>query len=182
MDRNTPAFNLIETSRLRLKPLSANDTSTIKNILTEKVCKHIPEMAWPVSAADWVEEKLKGDAGYFCHGVYLRQSDTFIGFVQMFNGISNLENTDYGIELGFWLGEPYWGHGYCSEILTKITEIIEHNKWTQEVIALVYDGNTQCERVLLKNKFRNSGIPRTTKFGKVNVFVYESEHYRNTNN
>ncbi len=67
-------------------------------------------------------------------------------------------------------------------MIAKITEIIEHNKWTARVIALVYDGNIPSEHVLLKNKFTKSKTPGRTKFGKVNEFVYESQYYKDTKN
>lgn len=36
-------------------------------------------------------------------------------------GIERLE--DHDVELGYWLGEPYWGRGYASEAAAAAVDI-----------------------------------------------------------
>ena len=173
---STPKIGRLETKRLLLHHVSIDDADQIQKILTKRVCESIPEISYPVNVINMINEKLQAE--YMAHVIVLKKINKIIGFIQMSVG-SNISKNDYAIEVGFWIGEDYWNKGYCSEVLKKITNIIEANNWTQEVIALVYDGNKSSEKVLLKSGFVNPNIRRTTKCGEANLFVYESQYYKN---
>ena len=112
------------------------------------------------------------------HVVRLSPSNELIGFIQLYTGGPNTYDDDYAIELGYWISEQYWNLGYCSEMVSKVVEIAEANSWSQQILALIYDGNDASEKVLLKNGFRYSQINRQTKYGDASIFVYETKHYK----
>ena len=173
---STPKIGRFETNRLLLRHVSIDDADQIQKILTKRVCESIPEISYPVNVINMINEKLQAE--YMAHVIILKKINEIIGFIQMSIGSINSEN-DYVIEVGYWIGEDYWDNGYCSEVLKIITNIIEANNWTQKVIALVYDGNKSSENVLLKSGFVNPKNRITTKCGEANLFVYESQHYKN---
>ena len=175
---STPQIGIFETNRLRLRHLSIYDADRIQKILTKRVCEFVPEIHHPINVVNWINEKLQSNSSYMSHAIILKEINKIIGFIQMFNGSMNINKNYYAIDIGYWFGEDYWNKGYCSEVLKAITKIVETNNWTQEVIALVYDGNKWADKVLLKSGFVNSNIRRKTKYGEASLFVYESEYYK----
>ena len=162
-----------------MRPLSIDDASRIQHIVTKDVCEFVPEIPQPFSSVDWINQKHESGSHYMCHVVILAETNDIIGYFQMINGSFNIKNDDYAIDIGYWFGKEFWNKGYCSEVLEKIIEcIVEPNNWSQEIVALVYDGNNSSERVLLKNGFRNSNLRSKTEHGEAKLFVYESTYYK----
>jgi ribosomal-protein-alanine N-acetyltransferase len=63
-------------------------------------------------------------------------------------------------EIGYWLGEPYWGRGICTEALRAVTaHAIEHHGLTR-VFAVPFAHNTASQRVLEKAGFQREGHMR----------------------
>jgi RimJ/RimL family protein N-acetyltransferase len=66
-------------------------------------------------ARDFIAWAGKRPAEDTVHGIYLRdEGETFIGVV------SCERRDDDEPELGYWLGEPYWGMGYMSEAVKAV--------------------------------------------------------------
>ncbi len=61
-------------------------------------------------------------------------------------------------EIGYWVGEPYWGNG----IATKAVELITEYGFDQLALHRIYAGvfayNTASIKVLEKNGFKKEGI------------------------
>ncbi|WP_194775170.1 GNAT family N-acetyltransferase [Pararhodonellum marinum] len=63
------------------------------------------------------------------------------------------------IEIGFWLGEPYWGKGIAVEALQLYVEyIFEKFPTLHRLFAQVYDFNTSSFKVLEKAGFEPEAI------------------------
>jgi [ribosomal protein S5]-alanine N-acetyltransferase len=72
-------------------------------------------------------------------------------------------------EIGYWLGEAYWGRGICTEALRALTAYaIEHHGLTR-VFALPFSHNTASCRVLEKAGYVLEGHLRRSavKDGKI---------------
>jgi [ribosomal protein S5]-alanine N-acetyltransferase len=60
-------------------------------------------------------------------------------------------------EVGYWLGEPYWGRGICTEALRAVTQYaMEHHGLTR-IFALPFAHNVASCRVLEKAGFSVEG-------------------------
>lgn len=72
-------------------------------------------------------------------------------------------------ELGYWIGEPYWGRGLASTAVNEMIRIGFQVLKLRRIFASVYDYNTASMRVLEKNGFENEGIAKAAvlKNGKV---------------
>lgn len=53
-------------------------------------------------------------------------------------------------ELGYWLGEPFWGRGIATEAVTALTDFAFSNFDLVRIFAGVFDGNAASMRVLEK--------------------------------
>ncbi len=66
----------------------------------------------------------------------------------------------YSAEVGYWLGQPYWGKGYASEALAQLQLWLEENTQLHRLYALVLECNPASMRVLEKNGYAREGILR----------------------
>jgi len=72
-------------------------------------------------------------------------------------------------ELGYWVGEPYWGNGLASKAVALMLEYGFETLGFRRIYAAAYDFNTQSMHILLKNGFIKEGIFKKAviKNGKV---------------
>ena len=62
------------------------------------------------------------------------------------------------VELGYWLGEEYWGNGFATEASRTILRYAFGPASLPEVISGCFVGNTRSAHVLEKLGFRTIGI------------------------
>ncbi|MDF1697687.1 MAG: GNAT family protein [Saprospiraceae bacterium] len=67
-------------------------------------------------------------------------------------------------ELGYWIGEPYWGKGVASEAVRQITDFGFTELDLERIFAGVFEYNLGSMRVLEKNNFKHEGIARKAVF------------------
>ena len=63
----------------------------------------------------------------------------------------------YVAELGYWLGEAFWGHGVMSETVGAFTNYCFDNFSLHRISAELYENNPASARVLEKNGFLFEG-------------------------
>jgi RimJ/RimL family protein N-acetyltransferase len=71
-------------------------------------------------------------------------------------------------EIGYWLGEAYWGRGYMREVCTALTEYVfklergldGEGERLLRIGAGVYGGNVGSGRVLVRCGYRLEGVMR----------------------
>lgn len=72
-------------------------------------------------------------------------------------GISIIKKTDISrctAELGYWIGEPFWGRGLASEAVRILIPLaFEKEPGLHRVFAEVFSDNKASQRVLEKNGF-----------------------------
>lgn len=64
----------------------------------------------------------------------------------------------YNAELGYWIGEAYWGRGLASEAVAGFIPYVFGQSEIKRLFAWVYDRNYGSMRVLEKNGFRKVGV------------------------
>ena len=67
-------------------------------------------------------------------------------------------------EIGYWLGEPYWGKGITTAALKKCTKFAFANFSLIRIYALVFEGNDASEKVLLKAGYKKEATLRKSVF------------------
>lgn len=63
-------------------------------------------------------------------------------------------------EIGYWLGEEYWGRGIVSEALPAFTQWVWDNREVERLWAGVYEGNAASRRLLEKAGYQYEGRMR----------------------
>lgn len=67
-------------------------------------------------------------------------------------------------ELGYWLGEPFWGKGIVTEAVKAFTKYLFNNYNIRSITANVYEGNKASMKVLTKAGFKLDGVIRKAVF------------------
>ncbi len=78
-------------------------------------------------------------------------------------------------ELGYWIGEPYWGKGYMSDAIQQITDYAFANFKINRIFARVFGNNPASMRVVEKAGFKLEAKYDQTllKFGEVlDEYIY----------
>jgi len=70
----------------------------------------------------------------------------------------------YSGELGYWLGEPFWGKGIATQALQLICIHAFEELGLERVYAGVFDYNKGSAKVLEKNGFQKEGVMRRAVF------------------
>lgn len=76
-------------------------------------------------------------------------------------GIGFIPGTDierYSAELGYWIGEKYWGHGIMTSAVKEVVEYVFDQTDIIRLYATVFAKNRASIHVMRKNKFRKVGI------------------------
>lgn len=83
-------------------------------------------------------------------------------------------------EIGYWIGEPYWGKGIATKAVELITTYGFDKLQLHRIYAGVFDYNTASIKVLEKNGFQPEGIFKNAIFK--NEKLYDEHRFYKLNN
>jgi len=86
------------------------------------------------------------------YAITVQGNDEMIGIIDLFRQA----NTD-PLEIGYWIGEPYWGKGFASEACKGILTEADRHFGPAVYKAGVFSDNPASLRVLEKLGFRATG-------------------------
>ena len=91
----------------------------------------------------------------------------------------------FSAEVGYWLGEPFWGRGIVTEALMLFSEHVFERLNLLRLFALALAENVGSARVLEKAGYQQEGVMRSAavKFGKPHdqlLFARINPHWRST--
>ncbi|MBB3046785.1 RimJ/RimL family protein N-acetyltransferase [Litorivivens lipolytica] len=102
----------------------------------------------------WIDEGSSSREGqHFCISLH----GECIGSIGVFWGKREYR---YSGEVGYWLGEPFWGMGYASEALSQFTDWLEQDSLLERFYAMVVPENVSSCRVLEKCGYECEGRAR----------------------
>lgn len=78
----------------------------------------------------------------------------------------------FSAELGYWIGEPYWGKGITTLAVRLICDYAFNKLNMEKLFAGVFQGNEGSKKVLEKCGFQLEGIAKKAVF-KNNTFLDE---------
>jgi RimJ/RimL family protein N-acetyltransferase len=108
------------------------------------------------------------DARRFIEGVAgVRPVTTFAIDVdgEAVGGIGFSPGTDverYSAEIGYWLGEPYWGRGIATEVVRIVSEYAFETCNVLRLFALPFADNARSTRVLEKAGYTREAVLRSS--------------------
>lgn len=129
------------------KPSEKHLNFLIKELNNWNISKWLIEVPYPYSIDDakyWVK-KTKQDEYSF--NIYLKNK--LIGGVSLSN---QRENSKW--ELGYWIGEEYWGNGYAIEACENLISYFFSNTNNSIIYASHMKDNIKSKKIIIKLGFK----------------------------
>ena len=142
------------TTRLLLRPWEVSDAQALytqaHNPIIGKRC------GWPAHKSVEESREIIENVLRRPHSFAICLSDnTLIGSIGLlFQGESRLSVGENEAEIGYWLGEDFWGKGYMTEAALQVIHYASEELHLTGLWASVYKENIASQRVIEKCSFR----------------------------
>jgi [ribosomal protein S5]-alanine N-acetyltransferase len=159
--------DIITSARLTLRPFTLADVPAVCALLGNyDVVKMISRAPHPYSEADgisWISTHAKGRAAGtdYPYAITLGEDGTLIGAIGLHITTRLQDIAPGSFEVGYWLGEPYWGHGYATEAGIALIAAYDEDLGPAPIISGHFTENPQSGHVLEKLGFHYVGEPTT---------------------
>ena len=149
--------NEIGTERLVLRQLALNDAAAFSKLAGDydisKMTGSLPH-PFPLYSAEFKimylrQQKRRGLAYPYAITV---NGGELIGVMDLFRSAP-----DTALEIGYWIGKPYWGQGLSTEAAKAIIQEAKDRLGVQALMAGVFTDNPASLRVLEKLGFKTTG-------------------------
>ncbi|MGQ0742442.1 MAG: GNAT family N-acetyltransferase [Alphaproteobacteria bacterium] len=143
----------LESERLLLRPPREDDIKALVVLANNyAVTKNTISMPFPYGIGDarsFLRRAKEGRAlGKEYQFSIIRKSDlAFIGSIGV--------QPEREFEMGYWIGEPFWGQGYATEAARRVARFAFEELRATKISASWYDDNPASGRVLEKLGFRH---------------------------
>lgn len=122
-------------------------------------------------AVEWVSTHLSG----WENKSVITYAITDINSQQLLGSVGFVEINGSEAELGYWIGEPYWGNGYCTEAVMALVEFALTNFGITKIVAKHLSSNPASGKVMKKIGMRHTNHKyKLDRYGKrAKVELYE---------
>ena len=163
---------VLVTERLVLRPPHEDDIPELSELANNRrVAEMLSRMPHPYGQTDAQAfvggSRSKERSG--CHyAVALAEAGAFVG-------CAGLDMRQYGLELGYWIGEPYWGNGYATEVAHALVDLAFRATEIDRLHASCRVINNASRRVIHKCGFQyvGQGMMDSVVAGRVPVELYQ---------
>jgi ribosomal-protein-alanine N-acetyltransferase len=152
---------VLETERLVLRLITFEDIPDIQRLAGDKdVASQTSDSEIPQPGAEeqWFkkrqEEFEKGEAVDFV--IIHRDEGTLIGAI----GLGAEYKQDESMQLGYWIGKPYWNQGYCTEAARAVVKYGFDALHLNRIFARHFGSNPTSGRVMQKIGMKYEGTMR----------------------
>jgi len=146
---------ILKTDRLVLRPWRQSDAESLYELAKNPNIG--PITGWPVhtsmeNSRQIIRDVLSADETY---AVTRKDHDVAIGSVGLLIGDkSNLGIAANEAEIGYWIGEPYWGQGLIPEAVRELMRHAFDDLGISTLWCGYFDGNEKSRRAQEKCGFR----------------------------
>jgi len=141
----------LETERLLLRPFTLSDAKDVQRLAGNKAIAdttlNIPHPYEDGMAEAWISSHQPGfEAGeQAAFAITLKPGGKLIGAISL-----KIDTATQMAELGYWVGKPFWGIGYCTEAANRIVEYGLAEFDLRRIHAIHLERNPASGRVLQK--------------------------------
>lgn len=149
------ATDVLTTARLTLRPLSREHKQAIIPLISERqVARNLLRVPHPYLDHHFDEFLAKISTGDTdaVFSIFVRDEDRLCGGMGL-----HLTPEHKRAELGYWLGHPYWGHGYATEAARAVMAFGFEKLQLNRIFASHFSGNDASGRVLQKLGMKPEG-------------------------
>jgi RimJ/RimL family protein N-acetyltransferase len=157
------------TSRLILRRFTLADAPDVQRLAGERdIARYTLSIPHPYAdgmAEQWIgshDERLASGQGT-AFAITLRSGGLLIGAIGL-----EINQEHHRAELGYWIGKPYWGQGYCTDAARAVVRFAFEDLKLNRVHASHFSNNPASGRVMQKVGMRHEASLRQHihKWGK----------------
>lgn len=142
----------IDTQRLTLRAPSMQDTNVIAELLNNPkiaiMTSRIPHPYQVQDAESYIKRSQHLDETSSHFLIHSKVENQIIG------GCSFEQHESLGaVEIGYWIGEPFWGKNYASEATKALIDYLFSTLGVKRIVAMCRDNNLASRRVIEKSGF-----------------------------
>ena len=142
---------ILETKRCILRPWSEEDAAELYIYASDPDVG--PPAGWPPhtsveNSREIIKNVLSAKETY---AVCLKENGKPVGSIGLQR--NDLAQKDDELELGYWIGKPYWGRGLIPEVSLEVLRHAFEDLSLERVWCAYYDGNEKSRRVQEKLGF-----------------------------
>ena len=144
---------ILESQRIVLRPYQLSDAQNVQRLAGEKIIAkmtaNIPHPYVDGMAEEWISkhEHWFKNRETIALAIQLSETGEHIGTIS----ITQIDGKSGN--LGYWVGIPYWGNGYCSEAASLIIEYGFYEYGLDLIYARHLPENPASGKVMTKNGF-----------------------------
>lgn len=145
-------FPELFTERLRIGKIRESDIRTIAKYANHKAIADntltFPHPYGEKDAVNWFNfsnqefEKKEN----FVFAIYLKETNEFIGGIGL-----HTQKAHHKAELGYWVAEPFWNHGFATEAVKEILRFGFADLALNKIFATHFLYNPASEKILIKS-------------------------------
>jgi RimJ/RimL family protein N-acetyltransferase len=167
------------TARLALRPVAESDFEDIVSLAGDaRVAEWTTRIPHPLTREDVAEWHARANhagtgPGEHIFAITLKDNGLLVGVCSL-----TVAGDGAPAEIGYWIGQPHWGHGYATEAVRRLTV---HGFGTLKLSRIdgpVFEGNARSARVLEKAGFEALGqqtLDAPARGGTREAIVYKME-------
>ena len=158
--------DIITSDRLTLRPLTLADAARVCELVGNyDVSKMISRAPYPYALEDanqWIgtHAALRAAGTDFPYAI-TTQEDGLIGVIGLHASARLSDVVTGAFELGYWVGQPYWGLGYATEAGRALIAAFDADLGPTPLVSGHFTENPQSGHVLEKLGFHYVGDPTT---------------------
>ena len=164
----------IHTKRLILRPFMLKDAAEVQRLAGDRaiaaVTQAIPHPYEDGMAEDWIKTHPKSFAEEkgVVFAITFPESNTLCGAIGLV-----IKQEHNHAELGYWIGKPFWGNGYCTEAALVVIKYGFESLGLYRIYSSHFGSNPASGRVMQKIGMRYEGCLRQhlLKWGKFEDLV-----------
>ena len=153
----------LKSERLCIEPFTKNDACRIKGLANDKELADILGLPYPYElkfAQDWIDiqpELIRQGVEYPL-GIISKESGEIVGTITL-----RIDKVNNRGELGYWIGQDYWGKGFATEAVTRMINFGFIELGLNRIWASAISRNKSSIRVLEKSGLRKEGTLRQNR-------------------
>ena len=152
-ERSRTDCPILLSPRLVMRAPHEDDIDALAHLANNaNIANMVARMPYPytvVDAADFVRRTRAGAIGKCVYAITKADNGAFLGCC----GIEPHED-GRTVELGYWLGEPYWNQGYVTEAAHALIDMVFRTRDVKQIDARCRVMNIPSRRVIQKCGFQ----------------------------
>lgn len=153
---------ILQAERVMLRPFQLSDASEVQRLAGDfaiaDTTANIPHPYPDGAAEQWIQSYSSrfAEGREVVFAIIIREENLLGGAI----GLHQIDTENERAEMGYWIGVPFWGRGYCTEAAAAVITFGFTQLQLQRIFACHFKRNPASGRVMAKNGMKWEGCLR----------------------